>query len=168
MDPVGRDKPRKNILRDDDDNPVYDKVDHRVIEMPPGEDPHFFIDQGLLHRMFMGGIPTEGELYQMVETLMPLIKFRQGGAWDAQRVEGTVVQDFIDYATLAIGLYGAAAGIDMNSMLIIEEYYARIFSRYPKNVKKDETYTHLPETNVKNTELGYELFETGRIGPSKK
>ncbi|HUI17776.1 MAG TPA: hypothetical protein VL244_08940 [Alphaproteobacteria bacterium] len=164
MDP----RPKKNILRDDNDNPVYDKVDHRVIEMPPGEDPHFFIDQGLLHRMFMGGIPTEVELYQMVETLMPLIKFRQGGAWDAQRIKGTVVHEFINYATVALGLYGAAAGIDIDSMLEIENIYFALQSTHRKGAEMDKTYTHLPETNVKDTELGYELFETGKIGPSKK
>ena len=39
MDP----RPKKNILRDDNDNPVYDKKGH-VIEIPPGE------DAALLHR----------------------------------------------------------------------------------------------------------------------
>ncbi|MGO8866655.1 MAG: hypothetical protein ACLQME_09155 [Alphaproteobacteria bacterium] len=66
MDP----RPKKNILRDDDDNPVYDKVDHRVIEMPPGEDPHFFVDQGLLNRMYMGGIPTPDELLRMAQLII--------------------------------------------------------------------------------------------------
>lgn len=164
MDP----RPKKNILRDDDDNPVYDKVDHRVIEMPPGEDPHFFVDQGLLNRMYMGGIPTPDELLRMAQLIMSLFHFRQGGAWDAQRIEGTVVHEFINYATVVIGLYGAAAGIDMNSMLEIEDFYFRFQSTHRKGAQMDKTYSHLPEINVKNTELGYELFETGRIGPSKK
>ena len=168
MDPVGRDKPRKNILRDDADNPVYDKVGHRVIEMPPGEDPHFFVDQGLLSRMYGGGIPTGEELHRMARLLVSLFRFWQGHSWDAQRVKGTVVHEFIDYATVAIGLYGAAAGIPIEVMLEIENVYFRLRSTHEKDVQMNSKYTYLPETNVKDTELGYELYDTGKIGPSKK
>ena len=104
----------------------------------------------------------------MARLIMSLFHFWQGGAWDAQRVHGTNVPEFVAYATVAIGLYGAAAGIDMNTMLIAEEIYALFRSHFSEKAKKDETYTLLPESNVKNTELGYELFETGKIGPSKK
>ncbi|MFI4987221.1 MAG: hypothetical protein ACHQF3_07255 [Alphaproteobacteria bacterium] len=168
MDPAGRDKPKKNILRDDNDNPITDKVTGSVIEIPPGEDPHFFVDQGLLHRWYMGGIPTPEELHRMARLLMSLFNFQQGGAWDAQRIEGRNMHEFVAYATLAIGLYGAAAGIPMDVMLEIENLYARFSSRFGEKVEKDKVYTRLPETNVENTKLGYELFESGRIGPSRK
>ena len=163
MDP----RPKKNILRDDTDNPVYDKKGH-VIEIPPGEDPHFFIDQGLLDRMRRGGVPNEDELRAMARILMSLMKFRQGGPWDSQRIKGVPIPQFVDYATVALGLYGAAAGIPIQTLFIIQDYYAWFKSQYPEGTVYDETYTHLPERNVGNTELGYELYKSGKIGPSKK
>ncbi|HKO06589.1 MAG TPA: hypothetical protein VJ487_02665 [Alphaproteobacteria bacterium] len=163
MDP----RPKKNILRDDNDNPVYDKKGH-VIEIPPGEDPHFFIEQGLLDRMRTGGVPNEEELRAMARILMSLIKFGQGGPWDSQRIKGVSVPEFVDYATIAIGLYGAAAGIPIETLFAIQDNYAWIMSQYPKGTVYDETYTHLPERNVGNTELGYELYKSGKISPSKK
>ncbi|MFI5023553.1 MAG: hypothetical protein ACHQRJ_18130, partial [Alphaproteobacteria bacterium] len=72
------------------------------------------------------------------------------------------------YPTVAIGLYGAAAGIPIETLFIIQDNYAWIKSRYPEGTVYDETYTHLPERNVGNTELGYELYKSGKIGPSKK
>ncbi len=164
MDPAGRDKPRKNILRDDGDIPVFEKIGHSVIEMPPGEDPHFFVDQGLLARMSQGGVPNMNDLFAMIQALRPLLNFRQGRAWDVQRIKGTSMHDFVNYATVAIGLYGAAAGIPIDDILVLEDIYAALRSDFG-NVEMDRTYSSLPVTNVKNTELGYELFETGKIGP---
>jgi hypothetical protein len=163
MDP----RPKKNILRDDNDNPVYDKKGH-VIEIPPGEDPHFFVDQGLLNRMRTGGVPNEEELRAMARILMSLIKFRQGGPWDSQRIKGVSIPQFVDCTTVALGLYGAAAGIPIETLFIIQDNYAWIKSHYREGTVYDETYTHLPERNVGNTELGYELYKSGKIGPSKK
>jgi hypothetical protein len=63
----------------------------------------------------------------------------------------------VDYATIAIGLYAAAAGISMNEILTIENYRARD-SHYDPETRFDETYTHLPKRNVLNTDTGYSLF----------
>ena len=164
MDP----RPKKNILRDDNDNPVYDKKGH-VIEIPPGEDPHFFIQQGLLDRMRTGGVPNEEELRAMAQNLdVPdQISARRslGFAADQRRLS---IPQFVDYATVALGLYGAAAGIPIETLFTIQDNYAWIMSHYREGTVYDETYTHLPERNVGNTELGYELYKSGKIGPSKK
>ncbi len=81
-----------------------------------------------------------------------------------QRLDNKFDARFIDYATVVIGLYYAAAGFPLNECLKIQNIYAAIFSNFGR-VQMDRTYTHLAERNVFNTKLGYELFNSGRIGP---
>ena len=90
-------------------------------------------------------------------------QFRQGGAWDAQRVGGAFNKDFVAYATVAIGMYDAAAGHSLDSSLSVQDVYARLFSKFGDEQHMDQTYTHLRAANVWNTKLGYKLVETGRI-----
>jgi len=93
-----------------------------------------------------------------------LSNFRQGGAWDAQRVGRKFHKEFVDDATVNIGLYGAAAGITQGQLLSVQDSYAALQSHFSPGTKMDAVYVHLPERNVQNTKLGYELFNSGRIG----
>ncbi len=43
-----------------------------------------------------------------------LSNFRRGGSWDPQRIDGSFHPEFVDYSTVAIGLYAAANGILRN------------------------------------------------------
>ena len=70
--------------------------------------------------------------------------------------------DFIDFSTVAIGLYGAAAGIPLNVLLTMQDVYAASHSKFG-TAERDGTYTHLREDNVWNTRPGYDLFASGRI-----
>jgi hypothetical protein len=117
--------------------------------MPSDADPHFFVDAA---RKF---------------GLAGLANFRQGGSWDLQRVgqNRKFNNDFTDFSTVAIGLYGAALGIPPDALLTIENLYAAGHSNFG-TAKMDRKFTHLREENVWNTRLGYELFASGRIGSS--
>jgi hypothetical protein len=97
-----------------------------------------------------------------------LLNFGQGQPWDIQRVgsDRLPTPAFIDYATVGIGLYGAAAGIPVGEILSYQNTYAGLFSRFAPNTVYDSTYTNLPARNVFNTNRGYELYNSGRIGPS--
>jgi len=64
-----------------------------------------------------------------------------------------------DYATVAIGLYAAAAGISEREILIIQNMYAWTNGRFGDEAR-DKTYTHLLQRNVENTHLGYTMFRT--------
>lgn len=116
--------------------------------------PNFFVDKGLA---------ADGA-GQIVEDLA---QFRQGQPWDAQRVHGVAVRQYRNYATVAIGLYGAAAKIPVDHLLAIQNEYAWWESRFSRE-EMDDTYRFLPKRNVANTRLGYELYESGRVGPSRK
>lgn len=134
-------------------NPVLIGKDGPIM-IPRGVDPAFFVNRGLADR-------SKGAL----SVLDGLWNFRQGGAWDLQRQnpDSTVDRKFIDAATIALGLYGSAAGIDPDELLRTQSYYARIFSNF-KNAPTNPTYHPLPQTNVQNTHLGYDLHRSGRIG----
>lgn len=95
------------------------------------------------------------------------LQFGQGGSLDAQRVNGVVVRQYVDYATVGLGLYGAAAGMSLEEMLDTENDYAFFFSRYTHGEDMDETYTKLPKRNVANTRIGYDLYNSARVGPSR-
>lgn len=92
---------------------------------------------------------------------MQLFKFRQGGEWDVQRVGGKYHPEYVDYATVAIGLYAASTGISRDIILRIQDTYAAKYSYFDPRTKMDKTYTHLPERNVANTDLGFQLYESG-------
>jgi hypothetical protein len=135
-------------FKDDKGNPVLDDKGGQMM-MPSDADPHFFVDAGQI-------FGSAG-----------LANFRQGGPWDLQRVgpDRTFVKDFTNYSTVAIGLYGAAAGIPLDTLLAIEDSYAASHSDFG-SAERDSKYTHLRAENVWNTRFGYELYSSGRIGPS--
>jgi hypothetical protein len=111
------------------------------------------------------GLDAEMQLQLMADLVAQLANFRQGGPWDAERVQGQRVSDYRDYANIAIGLYMAAAGIDLDDALSIADKYALIFSSFEEPM--DETYTHSSKRDVRDMEIGYELYESGRISPEK-
>jgi len=69
----------------------------------------------------------------------------------------------VDYATVAIGLYAASSGMSRDEILRIQDAFAAGESRYRPETEMDKTYTHLPVRNVANTDLGFELYQSGRI-----
>ena len=138
---------------------------------PAGLDPHFFVNQGiadksrydaLLHTANPYGGNDAGPAWVLRE-FMQMRKFRQGGEWDAQRVGGRYHAEYVDYATVAIGLYAASLGMSRDLILRVQALYAMLNSKFDPEAKRDETYTHLPHRNVANTDLGYQLYQSGQI-----
>ncbi len=148
---------------DDMGNTYLDGKNQKMMR-PAGMDPHFFVAQGLRLRgekdlgLRLGSVIARWglEAYQIYE-------FRRGGPWDAQRVGRKNHKDFVDYATVAIGLYAAAAGIPKDDILWVENYVAKT-SRFDTKEQFDKTFIHLPTRNVHNTDTGYRLYQSGLIG----
>jgi hypothetical protein len=82
-----------------------------------------------------------------------LSQFRQGGPWDAERLEGQYVVEYEDYATIAIGLYMAAAGLPLQLALLVQSAYVA------------QDFRLLSAREVRDTQIGYELYQSGRISP---
>jgi hypothetical protein len=99
------------------------------------------------------------------ELIDKLRQFGQGAIWDAQRIQGQAVGEYRDYATIAIGLFAAAAGLPIQIALQIQNVYASGNSNFDPSEQMDEVYTALPKRNVRNTEIGYELYNSGRSLP---
>ena len=91
-----------------------------------------------------------------------LAKFKQNGPWDAQRIGGGFHREFVDYSTVAIGIYASKAGLSLDSILSIENGYASLFSNFG-SAERDPVHTSLRKENVFNTKLGFELVRSGRI-----
>jgi hypothetical protein len=60
-----------------------------------------------------------------------------------------------------IGVYGAAMGLDQNDVLSTIDEYAKLFSHFDDAL--DDVYTHSARQDVKDTKLGYRLYQSGRI-----
>ena len=157
---------------DDANQPVQD-AQGRPMLRPSGLDPHVFVNQGALDKRYYeillrySYLDSSGNGLAILEhEAVELARFRQGGDWDAQRIGGHFHGEFVDYATVAIGLYAASSGMKRADILDIQDSYAAARSRYQAGTLMDRTYTHLPARNVANTELGFRLIETGRIRPT--
>ena len=87
---------------------------------------------------------------------------RSGGADMRTEEIPALNKAFIDYATVVIGLYGASAGIPINEVLTYQNAYAGRHSKFG-NVVMDPIYNNLPARNVVNTQMGYQLYLSGRI-----
>jgi hypothetical protein len=138
---------------------------------PAGMDPHFFVSQALKdekqEEMMISSGGEGGGAAALGYQTSALSKFGRGAPWDAQRIGGSNHQEFVDYATVAIGLYAAANGISRDHILMIEDAVART-SHYPPKTEMDKTYPHLPTRTVHNTDLGYSLYQSGRIAATSK
>ncbi len=137
---------------------------------PAFMDPHFFVRKGIEDRKrdeealkYAGesGMLLFSLTYGLIDT--NLFNFDHGGPWDAQRIAGQQYDKYVEYATIAIGLYAAAYGIPEDKILEIENIAA---GKYSKNREFDKTYINLPEDNVKWTDIGYELYKSGKISPN--
>jgi len=74
----------------------------------------------------------------------------------------------VDGATIALGLYAAAAGMPEDELLKMQNDYAREFSSFrPGTEMNIPDHQFLPKRNVINTHIGYELYRSGRIGPTR-
>ncbi len=140
---------------DDKGTQIFDYKGGKMMrpkEPPPG----YFVSQGSKDKAsdYSGKILLWDRLSQ----------FAQGGTWDMQRVDGVVIKAFIDYATVVIGLYAAAYGADEDYVLRIENRFAMLNSNFG-SVQMSAKYSHLPNRNVFNTDLGYSLYIQGSISP---
>jgi hypothetical protein len=152
----------------DDKGAVVLKPDGKPMMRPADArmDPHFFVNQGLKDKkdeeMLLETGGEERGLSALGYWIGALCHFDRWHPWDAQRINHTYHPEFVDYATVAIGLYAAANGIPEKDILTIENYAARD-SHFDPQVKMDTTYTHLPTRNIENTDRGYWLYQHGRI-----
>lgn len=114
-----------------------------------GRDPRFFINQGLLDTP--------------MDTPAGFVLFVRHEAWDEQTNHGPVFDNnAIDYATIVIGLYGAATRTPIDRLLELQNLYQRRSNyAHPKLILFDSKYTNLPSRNVFNTQLGYQLYARG-------
>jgi hypothetical protein len=94
-----------------------------------------------------------------------LLPLAPGGPLDAERFDWTYVLDYRHYQNIMIGVYGAAAGMSRDQVLSLVDLYATIVSEFRAKDKepRDEFYTHSAKQDAKDTNLGYELYESGRI-----
>ncbi len=156
------------IFVDDANQAVQDSQGKPMLR-PACLTPYVFVNQGALdrrsHEILVRHSSGDGPTI-LEHTAARLARFRQGCAWDAQRLGGHFHAEFVDYATVAIGLYAAASGITRNEILGIQDRYAARYSRFAAGTLMHRTYTHLPARNVANTEAGFKLIETGRIKPT--
>jgi hypothetical protein len=148
---------------DDNGAPVLDPAGNQM-QRPFGLTPGYIVAQGIADQkveqeMILHGDGMTAAGYQMGA----LAKFKQGGPWDAQRIGGKFHPEFVDYATVLIGLYAGATGMPKAGILTVENDYAAVLSKYPPATVMDGTYTHLPARNVANTTTGYALLSSGRI-----
>jgi hypothetical protein len=107
---------------------------------PAGLDPHFFVSQGLKDKEIMDTMRLAGDdggqAAASAYLLKQLYHFQRGHSWDAQRVGGSNRPEFVDYATVAIGLYASAVGLSKDEILPIEDLVAR-GSVYERETKMD-------------------------------
>ncbi len=151
---------RGNVVRDSSGGPVM---------RPSGYGPEFFADQGRLDAAIQQVLLATGQVeVEAGFVLSQLRNFRQSGAWDMQRPGGHFDARFVDYATIAIGIYAAAAKIPLQEILGIQDLYASQFSHFDPTAEMDPNYTHLRAINVENTKLGYELYNSGRVGGTSR
>ena len=138
---------------------------------PAGLNPNFFVEQGLKDKQIEEALLSSGDengaAAALAYQLGALSNLHRGHMWDAQRIGGSYHTEFVDYSTVAIGLYAAANGISREEILRIEDVVAST-SHFHDDPEMDKTYTHLPVRNVKNTDLGYLLYHSGRIAATPK
>jgi hypothetical protein len=104
-------------MLDDQGQPVIG-ASGKPVMIPKLADLHFFVDMG-----------NEVGPDALLPLFLDLRKFRQYGTWDLQRnPENT--PELVDGATIAIGLYGAAAGIPEDDLLKIQNQYANNHSTF--------------------------------------
>ena len=96
------------------------------IRRPKALDPNMFVAAGLEDKqLWTTALASPAGYMSAVRRLYERLKqFDRFGPWDAQRFTGKFDGRYVDYATVAIGLYAAAAGIPRAAILEIENYIA--------------------------------------------
>ena len=94
-----------------------------------------------------------------------LLPFVHGGSFDAERFDNNYVYDYRHYTSIALGIFMAAAGVSRDDALTVADYYAGIFSRFHEEM--DPHYTHSTKQDIQDNLKGYELYESGRIRPTR-
>jgi hypothetical protein len=143
-------------------DPIVDAQGNSLLR-PDDKPPEMFVREGLATRDVFSSMPRLGaDALAAAMFVARASQFGQGGLWDAQRVDGHFVDEYRDYATITIGLY-MAAGVSMRIALLVQNIYAWRNSTFDPEEKMDAVYSHLPLRSVRSTELGYELYRSGRI-----
>jgi RHS repeat-associated protein len=155
--PVSRGRGRTStvLMRDDSGNVVVG-ANGAPVEMPAGRSAQEFVRLG------------EEAKGSTIRAYSNLANFKHGGPWDLQRTQGGFDGRFIDAATIAIGLYAAPAGIGFDKLMTIQDSYAGAFSKWKEDVPMHTFYTNLPVRNVRNTQIGYELYFSGAVTAGKE
>ncbi|GBR54983.1 hypothetical protein AA106555_1891 [Neokomagataea thailandica NBRC 106555] len=86
--------------------------------------------------------------------------------WDIQRLgqpKGTIKKEWRDIATISIGIYAAASGMSFNEIMNIQTAYVKVFGGTWLDEKKDSVWNYIPEKNVQNTKIGFDLYRNGLI-----
>ena len=136
---------------------------------PVAYSPQFFLTRGSFDApLYQGDVrafentssETVRHLIEAGLATSPLGNFVE--VWDVQRSQEAPFQgNFIVAATIYIVVYGAVAGIIENMMDQIQNDFAAF--RSFGNVPKDAVYTNLPEANVTNLHIGYQLMHSGSV-----
>ena len=152
---------------DAEGKPMLDQ-EGQTMQRPSGLDPHFFVRTGLQDKAFVAAMVRSGQGGPAGAYIASqLAKFAAYYPWDAQRLDRGFHHEYVKYATVVIGLYAAALGLPEDHILDIQNSYASVLSDM-KESRFDSFYTNLPEDNVWNTRLGYELYRSGRIRAETK
>ncbi len=164
--PPAKEGPLAPVLFLDDKGQQVFAPDGTKMRRPEGMDPHFFVNQGIEDTKREEEMLAQDFSLGWINVFMymesELSKFNRGHIWDAQRLEHEFHPEFVDYATVLIGLYAAANGIPESLILSVENFIA-FGSKYEKDIIYDNKYKNLPERNVKNTDKGYYLYNSGKI-----
>jgi hypothetical protein len=97
-----------------------------------------------------------------------LAPFVHGGSLDAERFDYNYVRDYCHYTSIATGIFMAAAGVSRDDYLAIADAYANALSTFSPDEQRDEVYSHLAKRDVEDNLRGYDLYEAGRIQPSRE
>ena len=138
-------------------NPSAPNPDKPIMR-PQGFPPEVFITKGEVISDLRNMKPDNTFAADLM-LLRDLSRFKQGGPLDMQRLTGEFDTKYVDYATIAIGLHNAAAGLPRDASLLIQNLYARAFSTYPEGTPMSADYPGLPVRNVINTDIGYAMFK---------
>lgn len=138
-------------------NPSAPNPDKPIMR-PQGFPPEVFITKGEVISDLRNMKPDNTFAADLM-LLRDLSRFKQGGPLDMQRLTGEFDTKYVDYATIAIGLHNAAAGLPRDASLLIQNLYAHAFSTYPEGTPMSADYPGLPVRNVINTDIGYAMFK---------
>jgi RHS repeat-associated protein len=147
---------------DDTGNQVLDFQGNPIMR-PSDVTANYFVDLGLAASQADTFDPTGAPN----TSTSGLIQFGRGGPLDLQRVgpDQIFTPQFVDFSSVAIGLYAASANLSPSFVLNISNAVAAN-SHFAPGTVFDQTYTNLPIRNVYNTTLGFQLYSGGLVGPS--